>query len=65
MYLHPYSWTDVQWNSTRPAGALGTLGPAYNELGYNENPAREILSDPAITNNFFPQKKTLLVDINV
>ena len=35
----------------------GTLGPAYNEFGYNEN--------PAIANNFSPQKKSLLIDINV
>ena len=34
-----------------------TLGPAYNEFGYTEHPAK--------TSNFFPQKKTLLIDINV
>ena len=35
----------------------GTLSPAYNEFCYNEN--------PAITSNFSPQKKSLLIDINV
>ena len=34
-----------------------TLGPPYNEFGYNEH--------LAITSNFFPQKKSLLIDINV
>ena len=38
-----------------------TLGPAYNEFGYNEH--------PAVMNNFSSQKKTktkqLLIDINV
>ena len=37
--------------------ARTTLGPAYNEFGYNEH--------PAITSNFFSQKKSLLIDINV
>ena len=34
-----------------------TLGPAYNEFGYNQH--------PAITSNFFSQEKIASVDINV
>ena len=36
---------------------FSTLGPAYNELGYNEH--------SAITSIFFPEKKSLLIDISV
>ena len=34
-----------------------SLGPAYNEFGYNEQ--------PATTSNIFSPKRTLRIDINV
>ena len=36
---------------------FGTLGPAYNEFSDNKH--------QAIMINFFPHKKSLLIDINV
>ena len=43
--------------STPLEGNPLTLGPVYNEFGYNEH--------PAITSNFSLRKKALLIDINV
>ena len=36
---------------------VSTMGPAYNEFGYNEH--------PAITSRFFSRKRKPLIDINV